>query len=262
MGGLRHFRRENAPEGAPLRCTDGCPASETCPFFAPKIYLENYPIREAVSKAANPFLRALGKVSLKNSQLIKLSGKIIPPLRVFSEYSGWPRTTITAHPESNGAVMDALRDGPYGRCVYHCDNNVVDHQVVNMTFESGITATLTMHGHCYEGGRTLRVDGSRATLLGKFTYSQAWLEIYRHAQPGVERFTFPTEVNQSTGHGGGDAGVMQSFVQAMRGEQAPLTTAHDSLESHLMAFAAEASRVADKTVDMAQFRKAFSLSEE
>ena len=254
-GGLRHFRAENAPEGAPLRCTDGCPASPTCPFYAPRIYLENYPIKEAVSKAANPIIRTLGRLSLSAPALTKALSKVIPPIKILTEYSGWPRNTITDHPESDPSVLKALQEGPYGRCVYHCDNNVVDHQVVNLTFESGITATLTMHGHCYEGGRTLRVDGSQATLLGKFTYSQAWLEIHDHGSMHIERFTFPTEVDQTAGHGGGDAGLMNSFLAAMRGEQAPLTTARDALESHLLGFAAEGARVGNQTVDMNDFRE-------
>ncbi len=71
----------------------------------------------------------------------------------------------------------------------------------------------------------------------------------------VERFTFPTEVNQTAGHGGGDAGLMNSFLAAIRGEQAPLTTARDALESHLLGFAAEGARVGNQTVDMNDFRE-------
>ncbi len=254
MGNLRHFRPENAPPGAPMRCTDGCPAAEECPFFAPRIYIENYPIKAAVSKAPNPLISMIGKLSLEHAQLLKNISKVFPTLKILTEYSGWPRNYLTEQPKSDQAVMNALRVGPYGRCVYHCDNDVVDHQVVNMTFESGITATLTMHGHGFEGGRTLRVDGSRATLLGKFSYSEAWLEVHDHASLNGERFTFPSEVNQTAGHGGGDAGLMASFVKAMRGEVEPLTSARDSLESHLMGFAAEASRLGNQTVAMDKFR--------
>jgi hypothetical protein len=60
--------------------------------------------------------------------------------------------------------LRALREGPYGRCVYHCDNNVVDHHVVNMEFESDATLTFTMQGHSYNNVRTMRYDGAKATL--------------------------------------------------------------------------------------------------
>ena len=254
-GNLRHYRPENAPQGAPERCTDGCPVEETCPFFAPKIYLDNIPIKIAVSKADYFLPRILGKMSLKSPGLTRALGKVIPQIRLLSEYSGWPRNTITEHPEDDTAVLEALRTGPYGRCVYHCDNDVVDHHVVEMTFEDGITATLTMHGHSHEEGRTLRVDGSRATLLGKFTYSQAWLEVHEHGSGEVTRFRFLSEVDQTSGHGGGDDGLMRHFVQVMRGEAPPLTSARDSLESHLMAFAAEEARLEDKTIDFMQWSK-------
>jgi len=254
-GNLRHFRPENAPEGAPARCTDGCPAAEDCPYDAQRIYLESRPIKQAVSQARNPLLRIAGKLSLNTPKLAQALGTIIPPFQKLTEYSGWPRSTITENPGSDQAVLEALRFGPYGRCVYHCDNDVVDHQVVSMSFESGITATLTMHGHSHEEGRTLRVDGSQATLLGKFTYSEAWLDIHPHTPAPIQRFTFPTEVDQTAGHGGGDAGLMRRFVEAMRGEHIPLTSARDALESHLMAFAAEEARLGNKTVDMEAYRE-------
>jgi len=254
-GNLRHYRPENAPAGVPERCTDGCPAAESCPFYASRIYLDNVPIKIAVSKAHTSLLRAVGKLTLEHPQLAESLGKLIPSLRTLTEYSGWPRNTITDQPESDAAVLEALRTGPYGRCVYHCDNDVVDHQVVNMTFASGVTATLTMHGHSHEEGRTLRVDGSKATLLGKFTYSQAWLEVHDHLSGAVERFRFPSEVDQTAGHGGGDAGLMRHFIQVLCGETPPLTTARDSLESHLMAFAAEEARLLDKTLDMETFQQ-------
>ncbi|MDY6866944.1 MAG: Gfo/Idh/MocA family oxidoreductase [Chloroflexota bacterium] len=254
VGNLRHFRAENAPKGAPERCTDGCPAAGTCPYFAPRIYLESYPIKKAVSQTNNPLLRFIGKLSLNQPGLAKTLGKIIPPVRLLTEYSGWPRSTITENPKDDQAVLEALRIGPYGRCVYHCDNNVVDHQIVSMTFESGITATLTMHGHSHEEGRTLRVDGSQATLLGKFSYSQAWLEVHDHALAPLERYTFPSEVDQTAGHGGGDAGLMHQFVKAIRGEKPPLTSARDSLESHLMAFATDEARIENKCINMNQYR--------
>jgi len=254
MGNLRHFRPENAPEDAPFRCTDGCPAAAECPYYATRIYVESFPIKSAVSRTQNSLIRAAGKLTLRRPGLAKSLGKVVPPLRTLTEYSGWPRNTITENAESDYSVTEALKNGLYGRCVYHCDNDVVDHQIVAMTFGSGITATLTMHGHSHEEGRTLRVDGSRATLLGKLSYSHAWLEIHNHLDGSVERMTFPTEVDRVGGHGGGDVGLMRSFVSAMHGQQPPLTGARDSLESHLMAFAAEKSRLSNKTVDMQSFR--------
>ena len=255
FGDLHHFKRENAPEGAPNRCTDGCPAADSCPFYAPRIYLENYPIKAAVSRAQNPLPRMIGKLAIQHPKLADALASVVQPIRALTHYSDWPRNTITLNPTSDQAVLHALRSGPYGRCVYRCDNTVVDHQVVNLCFESGITATLTMHGHSHEEGRTLRVDGSQATLLGKFSYSQAWIEVHPHTPGKIIRYSFPTVVDNTSGHGGGDDGIMRAFIATMHGAQPPLTTALDALESHLMAFAAEASRLGNQTVDMGAFRK-------
>ena len=255
IGILTHFTAENAPPGAPNRCTDGCPASDSCPYFAPRIYLDSYPIKLAVSRSPKPLLKFIGNTAIHHPRLARTLGRIIPTVRILTEYSGWPRNTITENPESDAAVMESLRNGPYGRCVYHCDNSVVDHQVVSLSYASGVTATLTMHGHSHEEGRTLRVDGSRATLLGKFSYSEAWLDIHPHGLGEVSRFTFPAEVDQDSGHGGGDAGLIKQFVRAMQGDRAPLTSPRDALESHLMGFAAEAARLGPVTVDMDALRE-------
>jgi predicted dehydrogenase len=258
-GNLRHFTADNAPPGAPQRCTDGCPAADTCPYEATRIYLDSFPIKSAVARADNPLLRTIGRLTLSLPSLADTLGALIPPIRTLTRYSNWPRNTITLDPGSDEAVLQALQTGPYGRCVYHCDNNVVDHQVVSLRYPSGITATLTMHGHSHEEGRTLRVDGSQATLLGKFTYSQAWLEIHPHGPGKVQRYTFPTVVDNASGHGGGDEGIMRAFVMALRGQNPPLTQAGDALESHLLGFAAEAARLGEVAVDMEKFSEVFKI---
>jgi predicted dehydrogenase len=208
FGSLMHYRPENAPPGATERCTDGCPAAETCPWDARRVYLS---------------------------------------------VAGWPATAIASDTSPHG-LLHALQTGPYGRCVYRCDNDVVDHQVVNMEFAGGAVATLVMHGHSHEEGRTMRYDGTRATLRAKFTYNDARIEIHDHLTGQCEEVAIP-EMGES-GHGGGDFGIMRSFVQALRGEQPPLTSARESLESHLLAFAAEESRLGGgASVDMADFRQ-------
>ncbi len=146
----------------------------------------------------------------------------------------------------------ALETGPYGRCVYYCDNDVVDNQTVSMEFESGATVTLIMHGHSHEEGRTMRYDGTRATLRGKFTFGGYHIAIHDHKSGRIEKVDIPLA---DSGHGGGDAGIMRNFIAAMRGDEKAMTTARESLESHLMAFAAEESRHNGTVVDMVDFRQ-------
>jgi hypothetical protein len=164
---------------------------------------------------------------------------------------GWPVTAITTDLSLEGR-RHALETGPYGKCVYRCDNDVVDNQVVNMRYGDGATVVLVMHGHSHEEGRTMRYDGTRATLRGKFGHGVGDIEIHDHVTNETERRQIlPGE----SGHGGGDAGTVRSFVQAVRGETLPLTSARESLESHLLAFAAEQSRLEGEVVDMDVFRR-------
>lgn len=252
-GSLSHFRSENAPAGAPQRCTDGCPVEDTCPFFAPSIYIDMTPLKYALSQSTNPIFSIAGSQSMKNQGLTKALAKMIPPLRELTEYQGWPRSVISDDPANEASLLQALQEGPYGRCVYYCDNDVVDHQVVAMDFESGITGTLTMHGHSQEEGRTLRIDGSQASLLAKFSLNRSYIEIHDHRSMQVELIEFPNTIEQS-GHGGGDFGIMADFVSRMKKEDKPRNRARESLESHLMAFAAEDSRHHQRMVDMSEFR--------
>ena len=254
VGSLIHFKPENAPPGAPLRCTDGCAVENSCPFYALALYIDLQPTRVALSSAQNPIYRLAGRLALTSPELLRGLAAILPELRRFTEHNGWPRSVISDDPSNETALLEALRMGPYGRCVYHCDNDVVDHQIVTAEFANGISASLTMHGHSFEECRTLRIDGSQATLLGKFGLNRTFIEIHDHRSMRVERIDFPNQVEQR-GHGGGDYGVVRSFVRAMQQEGKLLTGFRDSLESHLMAFAAEEARLEDSVVAMDDFRR-------
>jgi predicted dehydrogenase len=254
FGSLRHFQDGNAPLGAPERCTDGCPVEQSCPFYAPAIYIDLAPFKFALSQSKKPFYKFIGSQSLKHPKLIHSISNLIPPLSELTEYKGWPRSVVSDDPGNEQALLEALQAGPYGRCVYRCDNDVVDHQVVMMEFPSGITASLTMHGHSHEEGRTLRIDGSQASLLAKFSFHRSFIEIHDHRSMEVETFEFPSTVEE-VGHGGGDFGIMHDFVENLQGGRKSGITARESLESHFMAFAAEQSRLTETNVDMADFRQ-------
>ncbi len=146
----------------------------------------------------------------------------------------------------------ALETGPYGRCVYRCDNDVVDNQTVNMELPNGTTAVLFMQGHSHMEGRTMRYDGTRATLRGVFQFGHEAIEIHDHKSGRKRDVSIPLS---ESGHGGGDFGIMRSFVRAVRGEERALTSARESLESHLMAFAAEESRLNHAVIDMGVYRE-------
>jgi predicted dehydrogenase len=224
IGNLKHYRAENVGPEIPLRCTDGCPIEPTCPYSAIGIYLELRPFADRIEDA-EPALYALDAPNV------------------------WPFNVITPD-VSRAGRLHAIETGPYGRCVYRCDNDVVDHQMVTMELESGTSVVLVMHGHSHEEGRTMRYDGTRATLRARFGH-QSEITIHDHLTNTVETIPVAQKV---AGHGGGDHNLMADFLSALRGEIPPLTSARASLESHLLAFAAEEARHQGTLVDMAEFR--------
>jgi hypothetical protein len=160
--------------------------------------------------------------------------------------------TLDRTPEG---VMGALATGPYGRCVYRCDNDAVDHQVVLMRFAHGLSVSLTMQGSSHVEGRTVRIDGTRATLLAN--ESRGEIEVHDHRTGQTDRVTTPRGVG---GHGGGDDGLIRAFVGAIKGDGAAgvLTSAREAVASHLLAFAAEEARVSGAAVDVERYRRSFS----
>lgn len=170
-------------------------------------------------------------------------------LNMFND--GWPVTALGSD-LSLQARQEALENGPYGRCVYYCDNDVVDHQTVNMQLKDGTSVVLVMHGHSHQEGRTMRYDGTRATLRGIFSLEKQEIEIHDHLSGKRERIDISTA--ETSGHGGGDFGIVSGFVNALNGQMTSSIQSRISLESHLLAFAAEVSRHEHRMVDMDKFR--------
>jgi predicted dehydrogenase len=156
--------------------------------------------------------------------------------------TGWPVSVLTDEVTEEG-VTAALRTGPYGRCVYACDNDVVDHQVVAMEFADGVTATFTMTGFTPHQDRQTRIFGTRGYLEG----DGETVRVHDFTSGAVEtrRAGLDAGLDTEEGHGGGDAGLMDAFTRAVETGDAGhiLSGARESLESHLAVFAAERSRV-------------------
>jgi predicted dehydrogenase len=153
----------------------------------------------------------------------------------------WPVNVITSDTSESG-VLEALRTGPYGHCVYACDNDVVDHQVVNLEFAGGVTASFTMTAFTRGRDRETRIFGTKGELFG----NGQTLEIFDFLteQTTVIDTELESDGSIQSGHGGGDEGVMHAFLTALR-ENDPskiLSGPNESLESHLMVFAAERAR--------------------
>lgn len=204
-GSLSYFKEENAPEGAPLRCTDGCPAYDSCPYNAISLYVH-------------------GVLRPKCEILFRL-----------------PEVT-------DKTITEALKTNNWGRCVYHCDNNVADHQSVSMEFENGVTASFSVCGFAEKTSRYIRIMGSHGEIVADLEANS--IEVRDFTDGSKERIS----INPfASSHSGGDHGFINSVLAAIRGEKEDRSSAQESVESHFMAFAAEKSRLEGKTIQMKEF---------
>ena len=153
-------------------------------------------------------------------------------------------------------VEKLIRETVYGKCVFQCDNDVVDHQVVNLEYESGATASFTMSAF-NAGGRRIRIMGSKGELEARMGSDR--ISLYDFITRKWEEIIIKNAVLDETingGHGGGDAGIIRAFCQLLMGTYkgssfANITT---SIENHLATFAAEESRLTDKVIFMDEYR--------
>ena len=170
--------------------------------------------------------------------------------RVAKGETGWPVDVLTPDLTMEG-VTKAITEGPYGRCVYTCDNDVVDNQVVSMLFEGGRTATFTMTAFNRARDRETRIFGTRGELYGDGRY--------------IHHFDFLTDKTQTVdtqaadgsadyGHGGGDYRLTQAFVAAVaNGDRSKILSGPvETLESHLTVFYAEKARRTGRVITVPQ----------
>jgi len=152
----------------------------------------------------------------------------------------WPQNVVAFEPTEE-KILAALREGDYGRCVYHCDNDVVDHQIVNMEMEDGSSISYTMTAFTGTGGRTLRVMGTHGELYADMEANTIRLMPYGQEE---ELIDVRKLANDFSGHGGGDARMVAEYIDYLQGApmSATLTSLSRSVESHLVALAAEESR--------------------
>jgi predicted dehydrogenase len=156
--------------------------------------------------------------------------------------AGWPLDAVVDD-YTEADLRAALRHGPYGRCVYGSDNDVVDHQVVAMEFDGGPTGTFTMTAFNAGGHRRTRLFGTRGELEGDgetvrvFDFLTGAAEVLSARPPG--------DASAGGGHGGGDWGLMDAFVRAVAtGDPSHvLTGPRESLAAHAVVFAAERARL-------------------
>lgn len=152
-------------------------------------------------------------------------------------------------------ILKELKTSPYGRCVYHCDNTVVDHQTVSVEFEGGLTANLIMSGFTPYTDREIYIMGTKGELRGRFD------ELGKIQQITVKDFltgklTTYDIVRGNDDHGGGDTGLMRDFVRLINDREFKNTSDISvSIKSHILGYAAERARNENTVVDFNDYCK-------
>ncbi|QOR34172.1 Gfo/Idh/MocA family oxidoreductase [Clostridium sp. 'deep sea'] len=185
-------------------------------------------------------------VSCKIEQMCPYSAKKI----YYPNIGKWP-TTVICNEQTEKEIIKALHTEDYGKCVYKSDNNVVDHQVSIMKFENNITATFNLSAFTTEVNRTIKLMGTHGEIRAHMLKNEIEVSIFGKPK---KQIIVPNQI--AGGHGGGDEGLTRDFIALlMEKPSKALTSVNKSVQSHIMAFAAEHSRVTGKTIELADFYK-------
>lgn len=158
----------------------------------------------------------------------------------------WPTSSISTD-TSFEARYNVLKKGQYGRCVYQCDNDMMDHQSAIFTMDDGSTATFNLISLSSENTRILRIYGTKGDLQGHLDRNE--IKVSNFNTKKTEVVEYNTVSSLVSGHGGGDARLVKDFIEAVNGNVSSQKTSGElSLQSHLMAFATEKARKSGQKV--------------
>ncbi len=168
----------------------------------------------------------------------------------------WFRASATRDVKPDDAkVMEAISGTQFGKCVYKCDNDVVDHQTVNLLFEDDITVTFTMNAF-NQGGRHIHIMGTNGEIRASID-GESPVELYSFDTKEKEIIPLVGVDGMSGGHAGGDEGIVNALYEYLAGEYKgkSIPEIRESYYNHLIAFAAEKSRLENVIVDMSEYEK-------
>ena len=183
-------------------------------------------------------------------------------LKYMGEHKSWVQYGCDIVNPTDDQIRGWLTVSPWGRCAFRCDNNVVDHQIVSMRFEADVTATFTMTAFAH--GRSLEIYGTKGTLRGGSNVSGCEgvdIVVKEHGAGERQTFKISHSVGGYAGHGGGDAGIICALHDEMtrKNPDDMLSSIANSVQSHLMGFAAEESRLTGKAINLDEYKKKLKL---
>lgn len=208
FGSLMQFREATAPEKAGTRCLSDCPLEADCTYSAGRMYIRQ-----------------------------QLWGSYV-----------WDFPGLGQDAPEEKKLHSLRTDNPYGRCVWRCDNDVVDHQVVIVEFADGSTASHSLNGATPKPCRTIHITGTKGEISG--TMENGYFVIRRpDSEERVKEYRIELDVSSDM-HGGGDLRLVADFVRTLHGEAPSLssTSLDKSIFGHQIGFAADRARLTNSVV--------------
>lgn len=200
-GGLTYFTPENAPEGAADRCVN-CKVKD-CKYNAVRLYMKD---------------------PLYKATFLRFSGAIVTNRYKFTRKDEY----------------DALKTGNYGRCVFKCDNDVCDHQVVNLLFEDGVTASHTVNACTDKFWRQTNVYGTKGEIRADDYSGTIKVNIF-----GGKKYRVHTKLIKGLGHVDGDVNLIKGWSKLVQGipyDTKDVTFLSETIKSHRAAIMSDVSR--------------------
>lgn len=209
QGALMQFCPANAPAGSGTRCLLDCSIEPQCPYSAKRLYVDN---------------------------------------KLFSSLA-WTVLANTLTPTKEQKLQSLRTDNPYGRCVWRCDNTVVDHQGVIVQFADGSTATHNLFAGAIRGFRKIHVVGTLGEIQGTMEDGRFTL---RRPEPEASDHYSQKVIEAPYSSPRGDSLLVADFVRMVRG-QAPSASAtglDDSIYGHLLTFAADEAMEQNRGIEI------------
>ncbi len=218
IGSRSLFTEAMRPKNATDFCYN-CPNNDTCLYSAQKIHLE----------------------------------QDLLPFQTWLDMNK-PIDTITKEEK-----VEYLKWHDYGRCAYKSGGDICDRQTLSVEFENGSICSFTMVGGTSKAGRNMHIIGTHGEIEGS---TEEGKFILRTFDRSGDRFWYDEEVidinskikNSSnySGHAGGDYAIMNELCAYLNGDKSSIsiTSIDDSINGHLLVYAAEESRKTKTSVDV------------
>ena len=172
----------------------------------------------------------------------------------------WFRTTCAREADPTDEIIEkAIRTTQYGKCVFKCDNDVVDHQTVNLLFEDDITVTFTMNAFT-KGGRFIHIMGTKGEMRAALD-KETPITVYDFETKNTIEVPLTAGDGITSGHGGGDEGIINSLYEYLTDQYkgSSISYIRISADNHLIVFAAEESRKNGTIVDFEEYVKSLQV---